>query len=104
MKARLLLKRRIILGEGVFSELLLWQVPERVPGSLHDYKYSLALVANGDCVMRYDNETGKGDHRHYGRLQQPYIFVTLDKLLQDFEHDIERYLLEYRHTEGRPSE
>lgn len=100
----MLLKRRVILGEAVFAELLLWQVPERVPGSLHDYKYSLALVSNGDCVMRYDNEAGKCDHRHYGRLEQPYVFVTLDKLLQDFQHDIERYLLEHRHAQSRQSE
>lgn len=27
-------------------------------------KYSLARVADGACVLRYDNEAGKGDHRH----------------------------------------
>ena len=35
-------------------------------GSTHDYKYALAYVVAGQCVIRYDNEAGKGDHKHFG--------------------------------------
>lgn len=38
--------------------------------------------------MRYDNETGKGDHRHYENEEESYRFVSLDQLLMDFEADM----------------
>jgi len=41
-------------------------------------------------MVRYDNETGKGDHRHYGDDEEPYRFTTLDQLLADFEADVQR--------------
>ena len=69
MDAELLLKRRIILAESVFAELVIWRLPRMLPGSTHPYKYRLALVADGICVLRYDNEAGKGDHVHRGRVR-----------------------------------
>jgi hypothetical protein len=66
MKARLLLKERRDLDDNAFAELVVWEVPASVPGSAHGYKYRLALVVNGICVLRCDNEAGKGDHRHIG--------------------------------------
>ncbi|MGH8865340.1 MAG: toxin-antitoxin system TumE family protein [Burkholderiales bacterium] len=41
----------------------------------------------GRCLVRYDNETGKGDHRHYGTHQEGYRFVSLERLIQDFRAD-----------------
>ncbi len=41
--------------------------------------------------MRYDNESGKGDHRHVGDREEPYRFVSVEKLGRDFEADIEKY-------------
>lgn len=66
MKAVLIEKSRTVLGEAVFFEVVLWHLPDPVPGSAHPFKYRLALVVNGECVLRYDNERGKGDHRHIG--------------------------------------
>jgi hypothetical protein len=42
--------------------------------------------------VRYDNETGKGDHKHMGRaeLEIAYKFTSLAQLLIDFLVDIER--------------
>ena len=42
--------------------------------------------------MRYDNETGKGDHRHVGtqELETSYVFASLVQLLKDFAEDVER--------------
>ncbi len=42
------------------------------------------------CMVRYDNETGKGDHRHYGDSEEPYSFESLDKLIADFRYDCTR--------------
>ena len=61
-----------------------------LPGSAHAYKYRLAYVVNGVCVLRYDNESGKGDHRHFRDKESRYAFDDVDKLLASFQRDIER--------------
>jgi len=88
MKAALVLKERHVLSETSFVEILIWRVPEPVPGSIHDYKYRLAYVVDGECVLRYDNEAGKGDHRHCGLLEEPVTFSSPTELLEMFWRDI----------------
>ncbi|WP_206171961.1 DUF6516 family protein [Thiorhodococcus mannitoliphagus] len=34
--------------------------------------------------MRYDNEAGKGDHRHYEEQEEPYGLLSVEQLLADF--------------------
>lgn len=87
MKAELIHKRRVELSDTRFVEMVIWQVPQPVRGSTHGYKYRLVLVANEVCVLRYDNEAGKGDHKHVGAVQVPYTFTTLDQLMADFWND-----------------
>lgn len=43
-------------------------------------------------MVRYDNETGKGDHRHVGvdEIELPYEFSSLERLLDDFRVECER--------------
>jgi Family of unknown function (DUF6516) len=89
MKATLLLRERTDLG-GAFVELVIWQLPRKLPGSEH--RYRLALIHQGVCVVRYDNEAGKGDHRHIGRREEPYEFVDLETLIHDFRAAIREYL------------
>ena len=96
MKAVELFRTRIAYSETAFAELVLWQVPNRLAGSKHRFKYRLAYVVDGVCVVRYDNEAGKGDHRHFGAGETAYRFTTLERLLADFEHDIERWNRENR--------
>jgi hypothetical protein len=38
----------------------------------------------------YDNETGKGDHRHLGDRESAYEFVSPEALVADFLADVER--------------
>lgn len=90
MKATELLRRRVPYSEVAFAELVLWQLPTPLPGSAHAYKYRLAYVVNGVCVLRYDNESGKGDHRHFRDKESRYAFESVDKLLAAFQRDIER--------------
>lgn len=97
MKAVLLLRTRIALSEAAFAELVLWQVPTPVAGSRHGYKYRLAYVVDGVCVVRYDNEVGKGDHRHIDGTERLYAFKTPAKLIADFQRDIARWNRENRH-------
>ena len=96
MRARLLFDRRVVLSDTAFAELVLWAVPNPVRGSRHSYKYRLALIARGVCVLRYDNEAGKGDHVHRGRRERPYDFVDPDRLVADFFADVRRWLNEDR--------
>ena len=91
MQATELLRTRVVLSEDAFAELVLWRVPKPVPRSTHSFKYRLAYVVNGTCVVRYDNEIGKGDHRHYGAKESEYSFTTPEALLAAFERDIARW-------------
>ena len=91
MKAQLLLIERHDLGEDAFAELKLWRVPRPVPGSTHHFKYSFAYVVGDECVLRYDNEAGKGDHKHIGIEETRYEFSTLAQLLLDFWSDVDEW-------------
>jgi len=91
MKAVEIFRTRVVYSERAFAELVLWRVPTPLKGSPHDYKYRLAYVVNGTCVVRYDNEAGKGDHRHYGQKESHYAFSTPEALLADFQRDIARW-------------
>lgn len=62
--------------------------PAPVSGSPHPFKYRLALVVDEICVLRYDNEAGKGDHKHLSAHEVPYNFTTLDQLVDDFCADV----------------
>jgi len=87
MKAELLMRERRVLEVG-FVEVMVWKLPEPLSGSTHSLKYRLAYVVDSECVLRYDNEAGKGDHRHVGTKEMPYVFVSIDQLLDDFFADI----------------
>jgi hypothetical protein len=98
MKAVELLRTRIVYSKEAFAELMLWQTPKAVLGSAHHFKYRLAYVVQGECVLRYDNESGKGDHRHIAGKESSYVFTTIEQLIADFELDIARWNRENRHS------
>jgi hypothetical protein len=96
MKAAELLRVRIVYSEASFADLVLWSVPAPVEGSSHGYKYRLAYVVDGVCVVRYDSEARKSDHRHFGTRESRYDFQTPEKLIADFQRDIARWNRENR--------
>jgi hypothetical protein len=87
-KATLAIQRRLVFEDGDFAIIKVWQVPAPVPPSQHRYKYSLVYVVNGVRVIGYDNERGKGDHRHLQDAETPYLFVSMRRLLDDFINDV----------------
>jgi hypothetical protein len=91
MNAKLMLSERRIISEDTFAEMVVWRLPSPIPGSSHGFKYRLALVVNGRCVLRYDNETGKGDHKHIGDEESPNFFATPKNLLDDFWTDVDNW-------------
>lgn len=84
MKAQLLLKKRFLLSETTFAEIVIWQLQASLDGSTHDFKYRLAYVVNNRCVLRYDNEAGKGNHVHINEQEISYNFVSTEQLVDDF--------------------
>lgn len=91
-KAKLIEKSRTVIDDTAFFEVVLWHLPSPVPGSTHPFKYRLALVVNDVCVLRYDNERGKGDHRHTGNTEEPIKFTSLEALYDAFQADMEKML------------
>ena len=92
MKAKLVFKEKILLDDGFIVELVLWQLPVITKDRPHGYKYRLYFGdSDGNCLVRYDNESGKGDHKHLGKEEMTYKFVDRDKLIKDFYHDVTKY-------------
>lgn len=89
MKAACLLRERIVISENAFVEMVVWDIPKSLKGSDHFYKYRLVLVVDRECVLRYDNEPGKGDHKHLGSTEVEYQFSTIEAMLEDFWNDVE---------------
>jgi Family of unknown function (DUF6516) len=88
-KAALVFKDRRSFAGGII-ELVVWAVPRPVPPSEHGFKYRLVYVVGGVRVVGYDNERGKGDHRHLRGAELAYRFVDVQTLLADFMADVER--------------
>lgn len=90
MKAALLVRERVPFGGDSFAKLVLWKLATPVSGSLHPYKYRLAFVLRDECLLRYDNEAGKGDHRHIQGKESTFVFESPEKLIQDFLREARR--------------
>lgn len=88
MKSKLIAKSKEIRDDGSIIEIVVWELREPVPPCQHNYKYRLYFGTNRICRIRYDNERGKGDHKHTGELESSYTFSTVDQLIDDFEADI----------------
>lgn len=90
MNAVMVFARKEVYPDGLFLEAVIWQLPSPTADRPHGLKYRLHCGRGDICIVRYDNETGKGDHVHYGDEEQPYAFVSLERLVLDFYADFER--------------
>ena len=90
MKADLLFSQRIDYDDGAIVQMVLWRVPSPVPPSTHRLKYSLFYGHPGVREVGYDNERGKGDHRHFQGVETAYRFTTVERLIEDFWRDVRR--------------
>ena len=86
--AELLFHQRIDYDDGGIVEMVIWRVPSPLPPSVHDLKYSLFHGAPGRREVCYDNERGKGDHRHFRGVETDYAFSTVGRLIDDFWTDV----------------
>lgn len=94
MEAELIRREKYILPDGSIVEMVIWQVPSPISGSSHSYKYRLYFGREGQRIVGFDNERGKGDHCHLDGIEKPYAFETVEKLVRDFLAEIHRRLPE----------
>lgn len=75
--------------DGYIQEMVVWRLDKPVPGCRHLFKYRFYFGRDdGTCLVRYDNERGKGDHKHIAGTECPYIFRSLEAAFTDFLADI----------------
>jgi Family of unknown function (DUF6516) len=91
-------RERVVYSDTELAEFVVWEVPSPVPPSKHFFKYRLAYVVDGVRILGYDNERGKGDHRHFEGREQPFQFLSVDALLEGFAIEVEAL----RSRETRP--
>lgn len=84
MAAELITRFKSVNPDGSILELVVWKVKEPVPPSEHAYKYRAVYVSNGQRIVGFDNERGKGDHCHLDGKEVPYQFTTVERLVEDF--------------------
>ncbi len=84
MKAQLRYRFEQNFEDGATVRMVIWNVPSPVPPSEHGHKYRLVYLENDKRIIGFDNERGKGDHRHDGETEFPYRFVDVPTLISDF--------------------
>lgn len=89
-KAVLLYRDKTAGRDGRIVEMTIWRLPEPSPERPHGLKYSLFYGRDGERIIGYDNEAGKGDHRHYRDRQETYAFSDVDTLVADFLADVRK--------------
>ncbi len=62
-----------------------------VPPSGHSYKYRLVYIVDGQRIIGFDNERGKGDHQHRFEIETYYEFRGVDALIEDFATAVEAW-------------
>jgi hypothetical protein len=85
MKAGLLIDRREIFLTGPSLKSRGGASPDPCVG-----RFTVSSI-DGVCVLRYDNEAGKGDHRHDGNVESVIVFSNPRQRLKDFQNDVERW-------------
>lgn len=90
MEAVLLYRDKYIYRDGAIREMVIWQLAEPDSDNPHSLKYRLFYGYPGKSLVRYDNERGKGDHRHYEDQEEAYEWVSVTQLVLDFKADIEK--------------
>ena len=91
MSAQLIARAKEVRDDGAIVEIVVWRLTDPIQPCTHLFKYRLYFGADDVCRVRYDNERGKGDHRHVGETEESYRFESLAQLLADFRRDVETW-------------
>jgi hypothetical protein len=88
MDATLVIRQKLVYAAGLV-EIVVWRLPQPVSPSEHPFKYRLVYVVDGSRIVGFDNERGKGDHKHLGNTETNYEFTDILALLADFWKEVE---------------
>ena len=89
-RAELIYRLKQARSGGAIVEAVIWKLPQPDADRPDGYKYRLFYGRPGERIIGYDNERGKGDHRHGHGHEQAYQFTTVDQLLADFLMDVQQ--------------
>lgn len=92
MKAKRIFYDKAVFADGAVVEMIIWQLPQATTDRPHGLKYSLFYGRDGVRVVGYDNERGKGDHKHIRDVETRYGFVSVERIVADFLADVERVI------------
>ena len=90
MKAKRIFYDKTVLPDDSIVEMTIWLLPKSSAERPHRLKYSQFFGRDGVRLVGYDNERGKGDHKHIGEVETRYRFESVEKLVADFMADVER--------------
>ena len=82
--------QKFTLDDGAIVQIRVWRLPGSTAERPHGLKYSLYFGRAGRRIVGYDNESGKGDHRHYGLGEERYAFTSYEQLISDFWRDVRK--------------
>lgn len=98
-KASLIIHDKEFDTYGNIVEIRLWSVLSETERP-HGTKYSLVYIVDGQRVVGYDNERGKGDHKHIDSVEYNYRFVSHKKLKSDFLADVAEWKEKHYGNQG----
>ena len=90
MRATRLFHDKTSLPDGSMVEMSIWRVPAVDSERPHGLKHSLFFGRDGRRIVAYDNERGKGNHKHIEGRESRCRFVSMEQLVADFLMDVER--------------
>jgi hypothetical protein len=64
MKAIKITEHKSVSPDGSITQFVIWKVPTPVPPTEHGFKYRMVYIRDGERIVGFDNERGKGDHMH----------------------------------------
>jgi hypothetical protein len=90
MKAVRIFYDKTVLPDGAIVQMIIWQLPRSTSERPHGLKYSLFYGGPDGRIVGYDNESGKGDHKHIRDVETRYKFIDVETMVADFLADVER--------------
>ena len=89
MKAVRIFYDKTVLPDGAIVQMTIWQLPRSTSERPHGPKYSLFYGGPNGRIVGYDNESGKGDHKHIRDVETRYKFIDAETMVADFLADVE---------------
>lgn len=90
MQALRIFYDKAILADGAIVEMTIWQLPRVTTERPQGLKYNLFYGRKGKRFGGYDNERGKGHHKHVHDMETRYRFINGEMMVADFLADVER--------------